>query len=102
MTNNVEDMTQYLPRGGWMTTTIPMTFNINDVASFEKKYFIFNEGEEQAYMIHVTFKHGDSIDFTYADKSMRDEDYEMLVSELRRSKLKVLNGKPGPKANRQS
>lgn len=53
-------------------------------------------------MIHVTFQHGDTIDFTYADKAMRDEDYEMLVDELRRSKLKVLNGKPGPKTNRQS
>ena len=101
MTNNVEDMTQYLPRGGWMTTTIPMTFNINDVARFEKKYFLF-ENEDPAYMIHVTFQHGDTIDFTYADKAMRDEDYEMLVGELRRSKLKVLNGKPGPKTNRQS
>lgn len=101
MTNNVEDMTQYLPRGGWMTTTIPMTFNINDVARFEKKYFLF-ESEDPAYMIHVTFQHGDTIDFTYADKAMRDEDYEMLVRELRRSKLKVLNGKPGPKTNRQS
>ena len=102
MTNNVEDMTQYLPRGGWMTTTIPITFNINDVARFEKKYFIFNESDEQVYMIHVTFQHGDTIDFTYADGITRDEDYEILVNKLNRSKLKVLNGKPGPKTNRQS
>ena len=102
MINNVEDMTQYLPRGGWITTTIPMTFNINDVVSFEKKYFIFDEGEKQVYMIHVTFQHGDTIAFTYADEAMRDEDYEMLVKTLRRSKLKVLNGKPGPKTDRQS
>lgn len=101
MTNNVEDMTQYLPRGGWMTTTIPMTFNINDVARFEKKYFLF-ENEDPMCLIHVTFKHGDTIDFTYADKATRDEDYEILVRKLRRSKLKVLNGKPGPKTNRQS
>ena len=101
MTNNVEDMTQYLPRGGWITTTIPTSFNINDVARFEKKYFLF-ENEDPTYMIHVTFQHGDTIDFTYADKAMRDEDYEMLVGELRRSKLKVLNGKPGTKTDRQS
>ena len=101
MTNNVEDMTQYLPRGGWITTTIPMTFNINDVASFEKKYFVF-EKRDPVYMIHVTFQHGDTIDFTYADEAMRDEDYDMLVKTLRRSKLKVLNGKPGPKTDRQS
>lgn len=101
MTNNVEDMTQYLPRGGWITTTIPMTFNINDVSRFEKKYFIL-EDEDPAYIIHVAFKHGDTIEFTYADEVMRDEDYEMLVGELRRSKLKVLNGKPGPKTDRQS
>lgn len=101
MTNNVEDMTQYLPRGGWMTTTIPVTFNINDVARFEKKYFLF-ESEDPAYMIHVVLKHGDAIDFTYFEKKNRDEDYAMLVRELRRSKLKVLNGKPGPKTNRQS
>ena len=100
MSENVEDLTQYLPRGGWMTTTIPMTFNINDVARFEKKFFLF-EHEDPAYMIHVTFQHGDSIDFTYYDKDMRDEDFEMLTNELRRSKFKVLNGKPGPKANRK-
>lgn len=101
MTNNVEDMTPYLPRGGWMTTTIPMTFNINDVARFEKKYFVF-ENEDPAYVIHVVFRHGDAIDFTYIEEKNRDEDYEMLVGQLRRSKLKVLNGKPGPKTDRQS
>ena len=100
MTNNVEDMTQYLPRGGWMTTTIPMMFNINDVARLDKKYFCF-ENEDPAYIIHVTFQHGDTINFTYADEVMCDEDYEMLVGKLRRSKLKVLNGKPGPKTDRQ-
>ncbi|MBR4891037.1 MAG: hypothetical protein IKY94_06445 [Lachnospiraceae bacterium] len=102
MTNNVEDLTQYLPRGGWITTSVPMTFNLNDVARFEKKHFIFNDGEELAYMIHVVLKHGDAIDLTYIEEANRDEDYEMLVRELRRSKLKVLNGKPGPKTNRQS
>lgn len=101
MTNNVEDMTQYLPRGGWMTTTIPMMFNINDVAKFEKKIFLF-EDEDPAYLIHVTFQHGDIIDFVYADEAMRDEDYKMLVDKFRRSKLKVLNGKPGQKTDRQS
>lgn len=101
MTNNVEDMTQYLPRGGWMTTTIPVTFNINDVARFEKKYFI-SENEDPAYVIYVTFQHGDTISFTYADEASRDKDYEMLVGEFRRSKLKVLNGKPGQKTDRQS
>lgn len=101
MANNVEDMTQYLPRGGWITTTVPMMFNINDVARLEKKYFIL-KNEDPAYIIHVTFQHGDTIEFTYADEVMRNEDYEMLVNTLRRSKLKVLNGKPGPKTDRQS
>ena len=94
-------MTQYLPRDGWMTTTIPTTFNINDVARLEKKYFIF-ESEDPVYMIHVVFRHGDAIDFTYIEKKNRDEDYEMLVRALKRSKLKVLNGKPGQKTDRQS
>lgn len=99
--NNIEDITQYLPRGGWITTTIPMTFNINDVASLEKKYFIFSEGEALSYMIHITFKHGDAIDLTYAEEAIRDEDYEMLTKQLRRSKLKLVNGKPESKTNRQ-
>ena len=102
MTNNIEDLTQYLPRDGWITISASMTFNLNDVARFEKKRFMSNDDEEPSYMIHVVLKHGDAIDLTYLEEANQDKDYEMLVRELRRSKLKVLNGKPGPKTNRQS
>ena len=101
MTNNVEDMTQYLPRGGWITTSVPMTFNLNDVARFEKKFFYFNDGEESAYMIHIIFKNGDAVDLTYADPEARAMDFDMLEMELKRSKFKIIDGKPGPKTDRQ-
>ena len=94
-------MTQYFPRSGWITTTIPTLFNINDVARFEKKSFL-SEGSDLSYLIRVVLRHGDSIDFTYIEEKNRDEDYRVLVKMLKRSKLKVINGKPGPKTDRQS
>lgn len=101
MTNDVKDLTEYLPRGGWMTTTVPLTFNINDVSRFEKKYFVFENEPDVSYMIRIVLKHGDMVNLTYADEATRDEDYDMLIKTLRRSKFKIVNGKPGPKTNRK-
>ena len=94
-------MTQYFPRGGWITITAPMLFNINDVTSFKKACFTFSGDEESAYILRTTFKHGDTIELIYAEEAARDEDYEMLTKQLSRSKLKLVNGKPESKTDRQ-
>lgn len=99
--NNVEDMTQYIPRGGWITMIVPMLFNINNVARLEKKYFTFSGDEEPAYILHITFKHGDTIELIYAEEAVRNEDYEILTKELRRSKIKLVDGKPESKTSKQ-
>lgn len=95
MSDNVKDLAEHRSRGGWITTVIPMMFNLQDVLRFEKLAFIFDDSDEYLYIIKTVFKHGDFITFVYADEASRDQDFKMLNIDLRRSKLKVLNGKPG-------
>lgn len=90
----VIDVTEYMPRGGWISTNTPFIFNINDVKDIQKKIFEF-ENEEPSYVIRLEFLHGDSISLVYPDEEARDEAYNTVTLYKKKSRLKVLNGKPG-------
>lgn len=95
MTNGVVDLTEYMPRGGWITASIPFIFNIDDVTDIQKKVFEFEDSPEQTYVVRLTFKNGDHIDLIYPDARAREAGYSVLATYKAKSRFKVLDGKSG-------
>ena len=93
MSSNVVDLTEYMPRGGYITTNVPFIFNINDVVDIQNILFEFQAEPEPVYMLRLIFTHGDHIDLIYPNVEAREIGYNQLVAHKAKSKFKVLDGK---------
>lgn len=93
MKKNVTDLTEYMPRGGYITASVPFIFNINDVEEIQKKFFEFEDDPDVTCVIRLTFKNGDHIALVYPDEETRDKNYTQLVVWKAKSKFRVLDGK---------